>query len=380
MAIRTEDNVSKPAQEVASNMEKAVRTNDKQGYENAMNEVNKYRDTHTPDEAKAYTAALTKRLQDDKVLPTVALFELQRDFKKIDTGENERLERGELDNFAHRNDVNDLQRNLIQNVQENYDQIRNINRWGETMFGLNSDAISLKDVNEGVKEQQAQLNLYAPDKQGKSLVEKLVDKNGNIPGGTIKELLNLEAKHPGQYLSPEDKKTLEDIQSKRSWFSRLPFTDDVSKERLEKMATSSATTQQQLEQQPRNSRVDTPAAPTERPSPEKQEMARQYQVEQQEAARKEHEQAVAKEQAQKALQDALTIHKKNESYAHAAERLLALAGNTDPTGQEIKNLSHQLWVANGRKKAGGVSVGDELQLDDSIKHNEALKKLFQAQS
>ena len=62
MAIRNEDVVGKPAQETATNLERAVRTNDKQGYDNAMNEVNKFRDTHTPDENKAYTTAITKKL------------------------------------------------------------------------------------------------------------------------------------------------------------------------------------------------------------------------------------------------------------------------------------------------------------------------------
>src|ERR1700677_1882105 len=92
---RTEDVVTKPSAETADHLEKAVRANDKTGYDNAMAEVNNYQNTHSPQENKAYTAAVTKRLEDDKVLPTVALFEAQNSFNKIDTSGNGRLERGE---------------------------------------------------------------------------------------------------------------------------------------------------------------------------------------------------------------------------------------------------------------------------------------------
>ena len=281
-----------------------------------------------------------------------------------------------MENFANRRDVNDLQRNLIGNVQDNYNKIRDINTWGETFYGGNSSAISEKDINEGVKQEQAQMNLYAPDKEGKSFVEKLVDKNGNIPGGTIKELLNLEKQHPGQYLTPEDKKTLEDIQSKRTWLSMLPWTDDVKAPSLQKMATVGDTNQKALEEQPRNSRVETPTAPSERTTQHQKDMAKEAQQEREkelhETARKEQQQ---KDRDEKIV-DSLKIHAKNHSYAQSAEKLLALAGNTNPTGKELRDLQHQLWVADGRRKSGGLAVGDQLKLDDSIKHNPALAKLF----
>ncbi len=366
----TDEVVTKPAVEAATHLEKAVRTNDKQGYDNAMTEVNKYRDTHTPDENKAYTAAVTKRLEDDKVLPSVSLYEAQSSFKKIDTSGNGKLERGELDQFVNRRDVNDLQRNLIGNVQENYDKIRDINQWGERWYGGNSNHITQKDIDKGVKESQAQMNLYAPDKAGKSLVEKLVDKDGNVPHGTLAELRALEEKHPGQYLSPEDKKTLDDLSAKRTWGSYTPFRDDISKDKLTKMAVDGGNTQALLEQQPLKSRVETPVAPPENATPHQKELAKEAAKEQSQA------EAKTKERDEK-IADALKV-KAHESYAHSAERLLALAGNTNPTGKELRDISHQLWVADHKRKRNELHVGQSLTLDENLKKNPALAKLFAA--
>jgi hypothetical protein len=371
MANRNEDVVTKPSAETADHLEKAVRANDKTGYDNAMAEVNNYQNTHSPQENKAYTAAVTKKLEDDKVLPTVALFEAQSSFSKIDTSGNGRLERGELDNFANRRDVNDLQRNLIGNIQQNYEKIRDIDTWGETWYGGNSAAITKGDINDGVKEQQAQMNLYAPDKSGKSLIDKLVDKDGNIPHGTIAELRALEAKHPGQYLSPEDKKTLDDLDSKRSWYSRIPFTDDMSASRLNKAASDSATSAPALKDQPRDSRIETPTEATATSTPHQREMAAQYSREV--GHSREHEQAQKDRDVE--IAKALTVHS-HQSYAHSAERLLALAGNHDPSAKELREVSHQLWVADGQKKKGELHANHTLTLDDSLKNNPALAKLF----
>ncbi len=60
------------------------------------------------------------------------------------------------------------------------------------------------------------MNLYAPDKNGVSFFDRLKAKDGNIPHGTISNLLDLDKSHPGQYLTPEDKKSLEDPSSKRT--------------------------------------------------------------------------------------------------------------------------------------------------------------------
>jgi hypothetical protein len=364
----TDDVVTKPATDTAAHLEKSVRTNDKQGYDNAMAEVNKYRDTHTPDENKAYTAAITKKLEDDKVLPSVALYEAQSSFKKMDTSGNGKLEKGELDQFANRRDVNDLQRNLIGNIQQNYDKIRDINQYGERWYGGNSNQITQKDIDAGVKESQAQMNLYAPDKAGKSLVERLVDKDGNIPAGTIKELRALEEKHPGQYLSPEDKKTLDDIDAKRTWASRIPFRDDVSKDKLKEMAVDGGNNQALLEQQPRKSRVETPVAPPENATPHQKEMAKEAVKEQSQA------EAKTKERDEK-IAEALKV-KPHESYAHSAERLLVLAGKSDFTGKELREVSHQLWLADHQRKKNELHAGQSLTLDDNVKKTPALAKLF----
>jgi hypothetical protein len=438
---RTED-VVKPATETANKIETAVRTNDKAGYDNAMTEVNKFRENHSPVEMKAYTTAITQKLEADKVLPTVSLFEAQNSFDKIALGGN-RLERGKLDLYKHRDDVNDVQKALITNIEDRYDNIKMVSTWGENFYGGNADDIHRQDINDGVKEQQAQMNIYAPDQAGKTLVEKLRDKDGNIPHSSIANLEQLEKQHPGQYLTPEDKKSLEDISSKRSWYSYLPFTDDVSKDRLTKMATDSGVKQEDLEAQKRGAKISTPTTPDNLSPRElqlKEDAAREDQRAQdalkredartgripyptgytrpethpsnqsrdydrygrnerndrdsyyrndyrndyrssdrdgsrdgyRSADRDRHEHDRANDEK---IAAALKV-RSGESYAHSAERLLALAGNSDPSSKELKEVSHQLWVADHQRKKNELKSGQKLNIDSTLRSNPALARLF----
>jgi hypothetical protein len=82
-------------------------------------------------------------------------------------------------------------------------------------------------------------------------------------------------------------------------------------------------------------------------------------------------------ESEKQIKEALTI-KKHESYSQCAERLLALAGEKDPSGREIRELAHQLWVADNRRKGGTLKTGQVLNIDESIRKNPNLKKIFAA--
>lgn len=77
------------------------------------------------------------------------------------------------------------------------------------------------------------------------------------------------------------------------------------------------------------------------------------------------------------IKEALTI-KKHESYSQCAERLLALAGDKDPSGRQIRELAHQLWVADSRRKGGTLKTGQVLNIDENIRKNPNLKKIFAA--
>lgn len=143
------EDITKSANQTADHLEDAVRSGNTESYNKAMTEVNTFRDNHTPAESKVYSAAVTKRLEDDKVLPTVSLFDAQVNFSRIDIGNNGRLEKNELDLFENRKDVNDVQAALSANMRKNYDQIRMISQYGES-WGFNSDAIADQDINDGV--------------------------------------------------------------------------------------------------------------------------------------------------------------------------------------------------------------------------------------
>ena len=115
---------------------------------------------------------------------------------------------------------------------------------------------------------------------------------------------------------------------------------------------------------------------TDRTEPEKSNRQKELDKLMQKDPVKERElNAMKAQEMKKNIDDALTV-RKSQSYAHSAERILALAGNTDPTGKQIRTLAHQLWVADGRRKAGTLVTNQKLTLDDQIRKNPDLRKLF----
>lgn len=412
------EDVSKSANQTADRIESAVRTGDKEAYTKAMGEVNAFRDKHTPEETKGYSAAITKRLEDDKVLPTVSLFEAQSNFSKIDTSGNGRLETGELDLYKNRRDVNEVQAAFITNIQKNYDTIRNYSTWGETWYGGNSKAIADQDINDGVEQQRAIMNLHAPGKDGVSLYDKLSkDKDGNIVGGTFDAALAGD-NAVTRTLTPEDKQTILTLQKNQPTFS----FNDFNKDALEKFERESGLDPNVVQNQKRDARAETHVSIENLPARQEQ-MQKDYEREQGltrekaatqvgatervnahrrslapyypelEGSRREAsgfreapelreaaDRARMQEGARQKLHDdkinaALTVGK-GESYAHAAEKLLTLAGHKDFSRAELKEVSHQLWVADQRRKGGELRVGQKLNLDQNLRNNQVLAKLF----
>lgn len=412
------EDVSKTANQTADRIEQAVRSGDKDAYNKAMGEVNSFREKHTAEETRSYTASVTKRLEDDKVLPTVSLFEAQTNFAKIDTSGNGRLEKGELDLYRNRRDVNEVQSALIANIQQNYDTIRNYSQWGETWYGGNSSAIADQDINDGVEQQRAIMNLHAPGKDGVSLFDKLrKDAQGNIVGGTFDAALSGDDA-VARTLTPEDRQTILTLQKNQPIFS----FNDFNKDALNQFEKDSGLDPNVVQNQKRSARVET-QVPIENLPPRQEQMQKDFEREQAQAKEREAAQSRERDAAQtrerdaqnrerdarakerdaywrdlearhrearereryydsireminnEKIADALTV-RKGESYAHSAQRLLKLAGNSDPSGKELKDISHQLWIADQRRKKNELRTGQKLNLDADLRHNPALAKLF----
>lgn len=441
----TED-ITKSANQTADHLEEAVRSGNKESYTKAMSEVNTFRDKHTLEETKAYTVAVTKRLEDDKVLPTVSLFDTQVNFKRIDIGNNGRLERNELELYENRKDVNEVQAALTAHIRNNYDKIRMISQYGES-WGFNSDAIADQDIDDGVEQQRAIMNLHAPGKDGVSLYDRMQkDADGNIVGGTFSNSLNAD-KSLARTLTTEDKQTIETLQKNQPFWS----FNDFNKDALNAFEKQSGLDPAVVQNQKRAARVTTDV-PIE--LPERQERMQQLNTIEQnlqkgrEEGSKERINDLLEEFRQKynnrdlqrdalrydrtghdrygynrngfrdsyddrdgypsryrghdadreqdgyraALRDiqerhlreraneqkineALTVQS-GKSYAHSAEKLLALAGNSDPSSKELKEVSHQLWVADQKRKSGGLTTGQVLHLDANLRSNPSLAKLF----
>lgn len=356
--------VTKAAKETADHIETAVKRGDSNGYNSAMQEVNKFRDTHKPEETRAYVAAITKKFEEDKVLPTVALFEGKEAFKKIDTDGNGRLTKAELDAYGNRRDVNELQQNLIGNIQQKYDQIRNYNQSWENWHGGNSDAISNKDVEKGLAQQRGLNNLFAKNADGTSLYDRISNKDGNIEPGKLNDLLKLGKDNKG-WITPEDKESLQMLKDNESiWQKIIPMKDDQKKEDIADLAKRNGTDLPTLQAQKPGTRDVGTGTSTGVVAPD------EHAVQSQKAAT---EQKAREEK----VKDALTV-RSGESYSQAAERLLSLAGHSDPSGKEIRQVAHELWLADHKRKANGLKSHQVLELGDHLKKNAALSTLFQA--
>jgi len=235
--------VQRAAEDTAQRIETAVKKGDKDGYAQiTSNEIGDYGKTHSPKEAKEYMAAISKKLQDDHVLPAISIFEAQRDFSAIDTSHNDRLTKEQLDKYEKDGGLNDFRKGLIENVKQDYDRIRNFNTSFENWHGGNSDAISRTDVEKGVNEERALLNLFAKDEKGNSLYERVTNGNGDINPGTIQNLLDSNGSCDGKLLTPEQAQTLHVLQDNMSLWQQLnPFSNDQNEKDLAGMATQCGT-------------------------------------------------------------------------------------------------------------------------------------------
>lgn len=433
------EDITKSANQTADHLEDAVRSGNTESYNKAMTEVNTFRDNHTPAESKVYSAAVTKRLEDDKVLPTVSLFDAQVNFSRIDIGNNGRLEKNELDLFENRKDVNDVQAALSANMRKNYDQIRMISQYGES-WGFNSDAIADQDINDGVEQQRAIMNLHAPGKDGVSLYDRMQkDEEGNIAGGTFKKSLKADEVLAGT-LTTEDKQTIETLKKNQPFWSWNDFNKDAlnefekasgldpavvqNQQRAARVATETPIelpvrqeamrvqdTFEKEVQKAREEKTPTPSIDSiidkirdnydnrdlqrrdtfraddyfsrydrdgyrgyERGGHRSYDGSRENDS-YREALRDIQERHVREAANEKKISAALTVES-GKSYSHSAEKLLALAGNTDPTSKELREVSRQLWIADQKRKANGLTTGQVLQMDANLRKNPSLAKLF----
>jgi len=271
------------------------------------------------------------------------------------------------------------------------------------------------------------MNLHAPGKDGVSLYDRMEkDADGNIIGGTFYNAI-AGNKSLAKTLTPEDKQTIETLQKNQPFWS----FNDFNKDSLNQFEKDSGLDPNVVQNQKRAARVATDV-PVENLPPRQEQMQKDYEKEQATTQAKEREAATAKErdaherereaQARRdaydrytnrydrndrydrydrdyrnrddwgrerreyeeaakqrsnehKINDALTV-RSGESYAHSAERLLSLAGNNDPSSKELKDISHQLWVADQRRKKNELKTGQQLNLDSNLRHNPALAKLF----
>ncbi|CAN5297346.1 hypothetical protein BH10CYA1_BH10CYA1_28950 [soil metagenome] len=402
------DVINKTAIETATHVEKAFRDNNKPALDSAMSEVNKFRESHTPAEDKAYTAAMTKRLEENKVLPGVSLFVAQQYFDKA-VGGDYRLEQSKSGESKYPDGTNGLVKASIEHIQKNYEQIKNVNTsdgWG----WFNANAVTKQDIDDSVKMQRTALNAYAPGKDGIALMDKITDADGNISHGKIAAL-----KETPTLLSAQENEVLDDFSGRRGYLSYIPMTDDLSKARLDESIKKSGLNPEELKDQKRGARVATPVLP-ENLTSHQEEMVKEGKKEEaktQELLKKDekkngpmgpypasyndhpqsdqspkgdanqgdkgrslpHTEELKNEERAAKIAEALKVHK-GESYSHSAVRLLALAGNSDPSGKEIRDLSRQLQKAHHWKRE--LNVNESLTIDKAeSKKNPALAHIFE---
>lgn len=230
---------AKTANEIATKIESAVRSDDNQSYSNALEEVDKYRASHTQDETNQLVGSIAKKLEADKLLPRVSLFEAKREFDKIDVGGDGTLQVRELNAFKGQRDVNELQQKFIDHVVKNFDTV------GDHKSDWSSDSsIAMPELDAGIKaaaereqRETALNNLFHKDDKGKSLYDKLKDEHGNIPPGAIGRLLDLDKQNPNVLgLTDQDRASLKLLNENKSINQQYnTFADDMKKDDLKKL-------------------------------------------------------------------------------------------------------------------------------------------------
>lgn len=230
---------AKAANEIATKIESAVRSDDNQSYSNALEEVDKYRASHTQEETNQLVGSIAKKLEEDKLLPRVSLFEAKREFDKIDVGGDGTLQVRELNAFKGQRDVNELQQKFIDHVVQNFDTV------GDHKSDWSSDSsIAMTELDAGIKaaadreqRETALKNLFQKDAKGTSLYDKLKDDNGNIPPQAIGNLLDMDKQNPKVLgLTDQDRASLKFLNESKTINQQYnAFADDLKKDDLKRL-------------------------------------------------------------------------------------------------------------------------------------------------
>jgi arsenate reductase-like glutaredoxin family protein len=238
------NDTAQTATEIATSIESAVRKDDNPSYGNALAEVDKFRLTHSADETQKLVGAITKKLEEDKMLPRVSLFEAKRDFDRIDVSGDGNLKVRELNAFKGQRDVNDLQQKFVEQVASNFDGISKHNTEWSTESGITAQDLEagIKSAAEREQREAALTNLFKKNESGVSLYDKLKDADGNIPPNAIGKLQELDKQNAKVLgLSDQDRASLELLNANKSVNQKVNyFADDMKKEDLKKLCQDNA--------------------------------------------------------------------------------------------------------------------------------------------
>ncbi|HEY9714133.1 MAG TPA: hypothetical protein V6C72_11725 [Chroococcales cyanobacterium] len=397
------------ADSTASRLESAARNNDQNGYSNVMSEVNDYRATHSNAQSSDFMKEVTNKLIADNALPAVSLFEAKNDMNQIDVSGDGNIQRGELAAYERTNDVNDLQKTLLDNVSSNFDNVsQSGDSWIGKLFDTRND-INSDDLDQGIQTSNREsagtsaLNsLFTKNDQGVSLYDRLKDENGDIPNGAIDQFLAMDKANPNALgLSDSDRDALKYLDSQKSVWSSILGTADFSQSELQDMSDN-------------NGAVGSPALPTwqnadrdgdgvgngngngdvdgngdrnREGSPFDQYESTNaqpsyyypngYPMNADSTNEYPDTGSPTSYDAEQdpEIREALTVQP-GQSYSQSAEKLLALAGVTDPSAQQLRTLTTELWQADGEREAGGLTVDQVLALSQKIMNNPDLQDLF----
>lgn len=249
MAFRdSRSDVEQQFRQTAQHIESAVMHCDDTQYQRAVvDEVNEFRWSRTESETTAYIAGINKQLKADQMLPAVALFDANSNFKKMDADKSDYVNIAELDKYKSNPDLNDLQRGFVGYVQARYDRIRNYNTSWETAFGGNNEAISQDDTAIGSAQQRSLVDLFAKGDDGISLYDRLKDKNGNIDRDKMGSLARLDLEHSPKWMTAADRSTLWVMYD----WKLAPFgVGSLKRSEIDQMAKQNGTSLEKLENLP----------------------------------------------------------------------------------------------------------------------------------
>jgi hypothetical protein len=286
----------------------------------------------------------------------------------------DRLTKDDINGYAAKDQVNDLERRFIGEVRNHYDDIRNVDG-NDGHLWMNADDITRSDVQKGLTQQSAFHHLFERDLNGKSLMERLApDADGHIEPGKINDWLDSGRDGNGNPLSEEDKRSLELLNNNKSFWESLPFTNDQNKEDIERLAKQNGTNLDELNKLAPGTRpLDDPnlaESPYKAPPPVQAEEQKLQKIANQDADKQalKDKEAKDKETRQKdstaehdrELAKDLTI-RKGEGYWDVAKRILKRTGHDDSTEKETWNLVRQLQREN--RHARELHVGQQLKLN-----------------